>query len=226
MGERSAELMPAFRNGFADAVASARELGTILDREVIANLKRMGDEWDKLSRVMKADFAELLGGKLSPNADTEHTGSPITLLRRFIELGREQNKTGERFSVNPLYSILAKIYAANEVADYDAMLAWAEQERERLREAKTKKPKPQPAPRQMTQSDPDEAMSAGISEQEEALKKSGQPNRSMPSANALQRIGLFSGATDITRRTMDAQLDELRRIHRELQSLNLEIRVE
>ena len=61
MGGTGPQLLPAMQKGFADAAAEARELGIIIDEQVLNQIDAMGDEFGTLGRTIMAGMAPALG---------------------------------------------------------------------------------------------------------------------------------------------------------------------
>lgn len=60
LGRSGDSLLPAFKNGFMEAADEARNLGLVINGEVIDALDKAGDEWETLVKRMREPFAEFL----------------------------------------------------------------------------------------------------------------------------------------------------------------------
>lgn len=63
-GKAGEALIPAFRNGFAEAIQQARDLGLVLSREVTDELDAAGDQLDILNKKFKVLMATLTAHSL------------------------------------------------------------------------------------------------------------------------------------------------------------------
>lgn len=60
MGDQVTELFPLMKEGFAEAANQARELGLVISDEALFQLKKLGDEFDKLKLKTKVWGAETI----------------------------------------------------------------------------------------------------------------------------------------------------------------------
>jgi hypothetical protein len=61
MGKSADVLLPAFREGFSEAADRAKELGLIIDDDIIKKLDDMADTWGTMGRQIMASLAPVLG---------------------------------------------------------------------------------------------------------------------------------------------------------------------
>lgn len=64
MGGKSDAVIPAMRDGIADAIEAFDRLGLAIEDSVVRRLDKVGDEWDQLIRKMKKDVAPFLAGAI------------------------------------------------------------------------------------------------------------------------------------------------------------------
>jgi hypothetical protein len=194
LGRSADALLPAFRDGFADAAASARDLGIVIDEEVIGSLDELGDRWDAVLGQLKSSFAALLG-EVAPmlNKLAGEMVATIAFLRSYFSGAGWEKAT------------LAGLEARNKL--------------ERLGAEKPKAPLA-----------PDEAgLPTPEAEKSKKATRSGTGQvsvGSLPTADAMARIGLFVGAHDPNRTLWQNQLTELRKMVSELKVLNRSVTAE
>lgn len=60
LGRSSTNLLPAFRDGFSDAAESARELGIVIDSDIIQKLDHFGDTFGTIGKQVISTFAPVV----------------------------------------------------------------------------------------------------------------------------------------------------------------------
>lgn len=181
-GAGGANLLPALRNGFTEAIEEARNFGIVLTDETIQALDKVGDKISTLGKISRAVFGNIV----------------IDVIDSFGEIG---NGIATMVAKNSIEKALKKL-GFDESSSSTAAAALAKQMgRSRATEAANERNKPSNV------NTPEED---GV-EKKQKTRRQGNSGVDRPAVDSLARIGLIRGHVT-RRVAPDESVRELRRI--------------
>jgi hypothetical protein len=99
LGKSATKLIPAFKNGFADAADQARQLGLVIDEEILTKLDALSDDWDVIGLQMRSGLAPVLGWLTDQLREAQ--ARAFGFMSALISLGTNLTSNPKRLFTNP-----------------------------------------------------------------------------------------------------------------------------